>query len=228
MAELPAARILAVGAHADDVELGCGATLARARREGRAVFVLTLSRHDPWFDGSGEDIRAEWERSLDQLGVARDGRRLETFLGCRDDDFQRRRAQVLSIVEEVRDEFRPDLVLVHSEHDTNQDHRTVHEETVRACKRHASLWAYEFPPNQLRFDPQAFVAVRESDVGAKCAALECYVALRAQWEKRNERYGLDKVSYLDPVSVRALAQARGIQAGGRFAECFEVLRWIAR
>ena len=228
MGELPAARILALGAHADDVELGCGATLARARREGQDVFVLTFSKHDPWFADTGADVAGEWQRSLDRLGVARGARRLEGFLGCRDDDIQRRRAQVLAVIEQVRDAFRPDLVLCHSAHDTNQDHHTVHEEAVRACKRHASLLAYEFPPNQLRFDADAFVAVADADVAAKCEALACYRSLRAQWAARNERYGLDTVSYLDAESVRALAQSRGIQAGGRYAECFEVLRWIAR
>jgi LmbE family N-acetylglucosaminyl deacetylase len=221
-------RILAIGAHADDVELGCGGTLARARREGREVFVLTLSKHDPWFDGTKVQIDREWHQSLDRLGVGKPQRRLETFLGCQGDDFQRRRADLLRIVEEVRDAFRPDTVLFHSRHDTNQDHQQVHAEVVRALKRHATLLGYEFPNNQLAFDGRLFVALDEQDLATKCDALSCYRSLRAQWEERNERYRLDTLSYLDPAAVRALAQTRGIQAGGHWAECFETERVIWR
>ena len=225
--ELPFDRVLAIGAHADDIELGCGATIARARREGREVYALTLSKHDPWFDDATHDIASEWNAALDRLGVSAKQRELHGFLGCRDDDFAKRRGEILAIIESARDRFRPDAVLFHSANDTNQDHQQVHAEALRALKRHATLLCYEFPNNMLRFDGRFFVHFDEADLRAKHESLAEYRSLRAQWGDRNDRYGLDTVSYLDPDSIDAIAKARGHQAGGRLAECFEVLRWIS-
>lgn len=226
MSAFPYQRILAVGAHADDIELGCGATLRRAIRAGARVHVVCFSAHDPWFDDTKFDVAAEWSRALDALGVAAESRELHRFLGCRDDDFQRRRGEVLAILERARDRFRPDCVLVHSSTDTNQDHQTVHAEAKRAFKRSASILGYEFPNNNLSFDGRCFVLCDEGDVRAKQDALDSYVALRSQWEKRNDHYELDTISYLDERATFALAAMRGIQAGGRFAECLEVLRLL--
>ena len=225
--ELPFERILAIGAHADDVELGCGATIARARREGREVFVLTFSKHDPWFDEKTHDIAGEWNTALDVLGVDKDQRELHAFLGCREDHFATQRARLLELVEAARDRFCPDAVLFHSANDTNQDHQQVHAEVLRALKRHATLLCYEFPNNMLRFEGSCFVRLDEEDLQSKKLALAEYRSLRAQWGDRNQRYGLDTLSYLDPEAVEALARTRGQQAGARAAECFEVLRWIS-
>ena len=123
--------------------------------------------------------------------------------------------------------FCPDAVLFHSANDTNQDHQQVHAEALRALKRHATLLCYEFPNNMLRFDGRFFVHFDQADLIAKHEALAEYRSLRSQWGERNERYGLDTVSYLDPDAVDAIAKARGHQSGGRLAECFEVLRWIS-
>ena len=220
----PFRRVLAIGAHADDVELGCGGTVHRARRVGADVHVLCFSAHAPWFEDTGHDVETEWHASCDRLGVETDSREIHDFLGCRDDDFQRRRSRVLELIERARDAFEPDCVLVHASTDTNQDHAQVHAETLRACKRHATVLGYEFPNNQLSFDGRAHVLLEEEDVIAKTSALACYRSLREQWEQRNERYGLSTVSYLDSVAVDALATTRGIQAGARYAECYEVLR----
>lgn len=224
MTSLPYSRILAIGAHADDVELGCGALVHRARRSGSEVHVVTLSAHAPWFDDSPHDVAREWDASLDALSVPSQARELHGFLGCRDDDFQRRRARVLEILEDARDKFRPDCVLVHASTDTNQDHRSVHEECLRAFKRQACILGYEFPNNQIQFEGRAFFLVDEADVRAKQNALDCYVSLRSQWEERNRRYELDTISYLDERATFSLASTRGIQIGARFAECYEVLR----
>lgn len=220
----PYRRILAIGAHADDIELGCGGMIHRARRLGAEVYVLCFSAHAPWFADTPHDVADEWKQSCDRLGVGSSSRELHDFLGCTDDDFQKRRAQVLELIESARDRFDPDCVLVHASTDTNQDHSQVHAEALRACKRHASILGYEFPNNQLSFDGRVHVLLDEEDVLAKQDALSRYRSLREQWEQRNDRYALDTISYLDARAVDALATMRGLQAGGRFAECFEALR----
>ncbi|HEU4395497.1 MAG TPA: PIG-L family deacetylase, partial [Planctomycetota bacterium] len=101
-----------------------------------------------------------------------------------------------------------------SSHDTHQDHRTVHEAGIRAFKS-GSMLGYEVPWNNLSFDTTSFVFLEEADVAKKVEALKCY---RSQAIR----------PYANEEFVRSLARSRGTQIGARYAEAFEVIRWVLR
>jgi LmbE family N-acetylglucosaminyl deacetylase len=127
----PQLRVLAIGAHADDIEIGCGGTLLRLAQE-----LETLELH--WVVLSADGERADEARS----GAAAFGAEAEV-LGFRD-AFFRYGGEVKKFFEELKGRIEPDLVLTHHDADRHQDHRLVSELTWNTFRDHLIL-EYEIP-----------------------------------------------------------------------------------
>ena len=123
------------------------------------------------------------------------------------------RQEILELLIEVQREFAPEMVLMPTVDDIHQDHHTIAAEGLRAFKR-TTILGYEIPWNQFRFAKQAYVVLEEGHLDAKVRALECY---RSQ-QHRN---------YANEEFIRNLARTHGIEIGRPYAECFEVVRWVA-
>ena len=95
-------------------------------------------------------------------------------------------------------------------HDIHQDHTTIAQEGLRAFKN-TTILGYELIWNNLTFNAQCFVKLREEDVEAKIKAL---VEYRSQGKR----------DYLSKEFIYSLAKSRGVQAGTGYAEAFEVVR----
>ena len=130
-------RLLAVGAHADDIEIGCGATILRlvAEHPGLSVDWLVLSGHG---DRAGEaaDSAAAF---LAGAGATR-----VMVEGFRDGFFPYDGGAVKERFERLKAEVAPDLVLTHRLEDRHQDHRLVAELTWNTFRDHLIL-EYEIP-----------------------------------------------------------------------------------
>ncbi len=206
-------KILTLAPHTDDGEFGCGGTIARFVREGREVHYVAFSAAEksvpPEFPG--DVLRGELLEATTRLGIRKDRVRCLDFEVR---DFPRDRQRVLDAMIRLRDELAPDLVLLPSSFDTHQDHATVYAEGVRAFKS-VSMLGYEVPWNNLSFETTSFVFLEEEDVAHKVEALRCY---RSQASR----------PYANEEFVRALARTRGTQIGARYAEAFQVIRWVLR
>jgi LmbE family N-acetylglucosaminyl deacetylase len=206
-------RVLVLAPHTDDGEFGCGGTIARFVREGREVHYVAFSAAEksvpPEFPP--DVLRGELLEATSRLGLARERVRCLDFEVR---DFPRDRQRILECMIRIREEVRPDLVLLPSANDTHQDHVTVHEEGVRAFK-YGSMLGYEVPWNNLSFETTSFVFLEEQDVSRKVEALRCY---RSQADR----------PYANEEFLRALARTRGTQIGARYAEAFRVIRWVLR
>jgi hypothetical protein len=88
-------------------------------------------------------------------------------------------------------------------------------EGLRAFKRSSTILGYEMPWNNLVFGTTAFISLSEENINAKIEALKCY-------ESQKSRH------YATEEFIRALAVARGVQVGEKYAEAFEVLRLLVR
>ncbi len=218
-------RILAVGAHADDIEIGCSATLAKALEMGSEVFCCTFSAHDP-HEFPDDDIEGEWNRSVATIGAQQS--RLFKLKACKHREFEDQRHFILTELEKIRGAFNPQLVFTHSSFDTNQDHRQVHDEVVRVFKRHCTILGWEFPSNDIVFESRFFSVIEARHLDVKYRALQCYVSQKRAWDERNERYGYTTRGYLDMEYLSSWANIRGYQIGEKMAECFEVVRVISR
>ncbi len=119
--------ILAIGAHPDDVELGCGGTLALAARQGRRVGILHLTRGESGTRGNAELRLAEAERAAAALGAVE-----LAFLDCGDGALRRGQAEEDALIEVLRT-WRPDLLLGPPPSDRHPDHGRAHELVAAAA-----------------------------------------------------------------------------------------------
>lgn len=174
---MTAVDVLAIGAHPDDVELGCGATVAKLARAGRRVGILHLTRGEAGTRGTAEERRREAEQAAGILGAAH----LEIF-DFGDGALRTGVAEEEALVELLR-RLRPELVLAPTPEDRHPDHGRAHRLVRDACfyaglarrgggrpHRPAALFAYM---QHDHFVPAFVVDVTES-WALKMAALDAY------------------------------------------------------
>jgi len=119
--------VLAIGAHPDDVELGCGATLAKLAGAGRRVGILHLTRGEAGTRGTPEERRREAERAAEILGAVE-----LSILDCGDGSLRTGPAEEEALIAEIR-RLRPELVFAPTPADRHPDHGRSHRLTVDAC-----------------------------------------------------------------------------------------------
>jgi LmbE family N-acetylglucosaminyl deacetylase len=157
-------RLLALGAHSDDLEIGCGGTLLRLADEGR----IAEAR---WVVLSGDETRAAEARHAAGVFLERVPS-AEVVTGTfRDGFFPYDGGDVKAFFEQLKHDFQPDLVLTHRREDLHQDHRLVSELTWNTFRDHLIL-EYEVPKydGDLR-SPNLFVELSEDVCRRKVDAI---------------------------------------------------------
>lgn len=143
-------RVLAIGAHPDDVEIGCGGTLARHRAKGDVLNILTLSR-----GAAGGDVNeraAEAYRAAELLGA-------KLQLANLRDAHISEGVKTIEIIETAIRELRPTHVYTHCSEDTHQDHRAVHAASLVATRGVPNVYCYQSPSSTVEFRPRRFVDI---------------------------------------------------------------------
>lgn len=205
-------KILVISPHTDDGELGAGGTIAKFVEEGSDVYYAAMS----WCESSIPEgmeksiLKKECRSATETLGLPADN---VILLDYEVRKFPLQRQDILDSLIELNKEIRPDLVLLPSSNDTHQDHRTIHEEGVRAFKKTSSMWGYEHPWNNLTFTTDIFIKLEERHMENKIKTLEQY---RSQ----------DLKSYFNPEYIRSWAFSRGTEIDVPLAEAFELTRLI--
>lgn len=194
--------VLAIGAHPDDIEIGCGGILLRHRAAGHPVSVLTMSGGEA---GGEATARAEESRRAAELLSARLFMLSLVDTGIGDD------GGTIAEISRVIEEIRPTTIYTHTAKDTHQDHRNVHAATMVAGRRVPRIFAYQAPSSSVEFRPNRFVAV-DDFVDAK---LEMIRAYSSQTAIRH---------YLDEDLLRATVRYWSRFSTARNAEPLEVLR----
>jgi LmbE family N-acetylglucosaminyl deacetylase len=204
-------RVLVLAPHIDDGELGCGGTISRFLDEGVNVFYAAFSTAEKSVpQGFPPDtLKKELSMAMGVLGIGSSNTIVHGFEVRR---FSNSRQDVLDVLVDLGRTIRPNLVFMPSPNDLHQDHQVVAAEATRAFKT-ITLLGYEMPWNNISFNTVCFVPLDEKDIEKKVAALNCYVTQKHR-------------TYLNPEFIRSLAIARGTQIGRRFAESFEVIRWV--
>lgn len=204
------ARALFLAPHTDDVELGCGATLARCTEECASVDVAVFSsagQSAP--EGSAPDrLKLEFLKAMEEYKIPSE--RLHIY------DYEVRRLNysrqdVLEDLVRLRSAIQPTIVFTPSRGDVHQDHQVVFNESARAFKT-STIFSYELPWNNFDFQNRGFVSVTEEHIAAKLRALGAY---ESQLEKNR--------SYFSEDFIRGLARVRGLQQGTEYAEAFELV-----
>lgn len=202
IAQAGSERVLAIGAHPDDVEIGVGGALLRHVFLGDAVAVLTLTQGDG--DHSGPSAPARAERSAAMLDVRRYQHKLEPGAIPGGEP-------TVGLIGDAIAEVVPTCVYTHSGSDLDRDHRHVHEATLAAAVRVPGLYCYESPSVTVDFRPDRFVPIDEF-VDAKIDLLG------------DSRGAVDGHPDLDPELVRSMARYWGRHGGSRYCEPLEAVR----
>jgi len=196
--------ILLLAPHADDVQLGCGATVARFIEEQHDIFWAIFAEDKP--------LDEEHMAVIQELGLEKSKC---PYLHFSVRHIFERRQEVLDNLISIKSEFKPDLVIGPSLNDVHQDHHTVAEEMVRAFKNSCSVICYELPWNHISFDVQLLVKLESRHIDKKLQMLRKF---KSQIPIRGR--------YFSENFVRGLSVVRGIQLGSEYAEAFEIMRWV--
>lgn len=119
--------ILAIGAHPDDVELGCGGTVAKMVAEGKKVGILDLTRGELGTRGTAETRKNEAAAAAEILGVE-----FRENLGFRDGFFVNDEKHQLKLIEVIR-KYRPEIILCNAVEDRHIDHGKGADLVESAC-----------------------------------------------------------------------------------------------
>jgi LmbE family N-acetylglucosaminyl deacetylase len=198
--------VLFIGAHPDDIELGCGALLHQIVKETE-ILCVTLS--DNQKNPELANVRDEHYQSMGVLGIPAERIILGPFTTR---VFPDSRQDILEYFLKLRRDFDPDLIFVHSRHDIHQDHNVISEEALRAY-RGITVLGYDVVRSSYGFFPHFLVEVDEEDVNKKIEAL-------AKYETYRDRY------YFNAELTRSIMVRHGALAERPFAEGFDILRIV--
>jgi LmbE family N-acetylglucosaminyl deacetylase len=199
----PLQTVLCLGAHSDDIEIGCGGSILRLLAEYEDLNVW-------WVVLSGNLSRQqEAQKSAEHFlqGAKQAKILLKDF---RDGYFPYEGAAVKDSFEELKQQISPDLIFTHCKHDLHQDHRLSNELTWNTWREHLIL-EYEIP----KYDgdlgtPNFFVHLDEAVCQQKVKAI-----LRHFYSQKNKNWFNEETFF-------ALMRLRGIEsrAPGKYAEAF--------
>ena len=199
----PLRRVLAIGCHSDDIEIGCGGTILRlvAANPGLEVDWVVLAAQGARADearASAADFLAGAGSARIEVHEFRDG--FLPYLG----------GEVKQVFEDLKPRVDPQVVFTHAGYDFHQDHRLACELTWNTFRSHLIL-EYEIPKVDGDLGrPNLFVPLSAADVDRKLELLERHFGTQAGKH------------WFDGDTFRGLMRLRGMEAVApeRYAEAF--------
>jgi len=207
-------KILAIGAHLDDIELACGGTLAKAIDKQHQVKMIVMSESG-YTNYDGKVVRTT------DVAIA-EGTNAAHLLGINDIEILKFNSKdipyhynVVETLDEKIQAYKPDIIFSHWVFDTHQAHEGVAKSTIAAARRYNDIYMYEpiYPAGRsyVAFRPQMYI-----DIGGyeekKLAALREH---RTEYEKFGNQW---------IEGTKARAAYRGYEMGREYAEAFEIVR----
>jgi LmbE family N-acetylglucosaminyl deacetylase len=200
-------RILALGAHPDDIEYGCGGTFIKFARRGEEIYFMVLTKGE--FGGEAEVRQKEQEEAMKFMGVKK-----IFWAGYKDTELPNERI-IISDIDRVISEINPNEVYVNYIDDIHQDHRTLAECTLAATRYVRRVFFYE-DYTSVKFEPDIFV-----DIGDVLEEKQKLIQIYSSQVVKTYPTKLDMIE-----SVRATANFRGFQGKVKYAEGFKAFRFL--
>ncbi|VVB77860.1 Diacetylchitobiose deacetylase [uncultured archaeon] len=192
--------ILAIGAHPDDVELGCGGTISKHLLIGDVVYVLILTNGEK---GNHDLNKQECFNSLEKLGINRSN----VLFGNFSDGFVVSDQKLIDFMEKKINELNIERVYCHYPYDRHQDHRNSSTAASSAARKIPTLLLYQGPSTSVDFEPHYFIDISPEMLSKKINALSCY---ESQTKK----------NIINLEWVRSLAVINGMRVYTKYAEAF--------
>jgi len=196
-------RVLCLGAHSDDIEIGCGGTILRLTEEYPNLEIT-------WIVFGACDTRADEARSSAEAFLRQAEKKQIIVKGFRDGFFPYIGGEIKDYFEELKREFSPDLIFAHYRDDLHQDHRLINELTWNTFRDHLIL-EFEIP----KYDgdlgsPNLFVHLTEVTCKAKINHILTH--FKSQQSRR----------WFEEDTFWAIMRLRGMESNApeKFAEAF--------
>lgn len=197
--------ILAIGAHPDDIEFGCGGTLMRYAQKKHNIHLMILTSGE--VGGLSSKRRCEQEKAASLMRVKK------IYWGdFKDTEIPRDRSVIMAIERVIR-MVKPQMVLFNFLSDIHQDHRALAHAALSATRYTREVLFYEVPTTQ-GFEPDVFVDISP--------VMEKKVRLLKLHCSQVHRTRVQNLSILE--SARSCAIFRGYQGRVKYAEGFRALR----
>lgn len=196
--------VLAIGAHPDDIEIGCGGTLKKHSEQGDEITLLTLTK------GAQGGNKAERERESQNAANSLNAKLImcdliDTHLSSGGD--------TISSIYKAIETCQPDIIYTHSLNDTHQDHRATYYATLVAARKIEQVYAYLAPSGTIDFHPRYFEHI-EDYIDDKMLAINCFTS---------QTIGSNR-PYLKRSIIESTAQYWGRYSNYGYVEPFEVIR----
>tara|TARA_B100000927_G_scaffold264456_1_gene236590 strand:- start:2240 stop:2878 length:639 start_codon:yes stop_codon:yes gene_type:complete len=206
-------KALVLAPHTDDGELGMGGTINKLINAGIEVYYAAFSICEESVpSGYNKDaLKHECTNATRILGVKPENL---IFFNHKVRHFNFSRQDILEDLLQLRKNIEPDLVFMPSLNDVHQDHTTLTTEALRVFKG-VKLLSFELIWNNLNFNTTCFVHLDEDNISSKIKAL-------AEYKTQSHR------DYISEDFLKAQVITRGVQIGTKYAECFEVVRWVEK
>ena len=197
--------ILAIGAHPDDIELGCGGLLIKAAREGHNVYLYTVTKGA--VSGDPHERTEESKKAAQFIGAK--GIWVDNFPDSR----LRVSSELINHIEARIDWVNPDVIFTHFAGDVHHDHREVASATLEAGRYNSNIFAYEIPLTR-NFEPKVYFDVTDV-IDDKVELINIF------WSQRTKLY-------LKSNAIKGLAEFRALQSrlNGQvnYVEAFDVAK----
>lgn len=208
--------VLAIGAHADDIELGCGGTIALHSKRGDNVYLLIMAE-SYWTNYDGTVFRKKEEGEIEEQEGARimGGKLINLGYETKKVPFSN---ESIEAINKIIDDFEINTIYTHWCHDTHQDHIRTTQSVLSAARYVKNILMYEteYPGGRsyLGFRNQYYVDISDTfDIKMKALSMH-----KSQVKKYGENIFLR--------AVEARTRHRGYEIGVNYAECFEVIRLL--
>lgn len=202
-------KIIAIGAHPDDIELGCGGSLALHAQKGDEVTIIVMTGGEQ--GGALASTRTqEAQESAKILGAKE-----VVFLGYPDTGLAAVPIdELIQKIEAVVSAVKPDRVYIPYWKEIHQDHRATSSSALSAVRNVPQILMYEGPSTFPEFEVDFWINI-EDTIEAKLKAIETHAS-----------QGSKEIVKLD--AIKSLNHFRGYQARTTYAEGFDIFRFIER
>lgn len=206
-------KILILAPHTDDAEFGCGGAIAKFSKITQNIFCVAFSAAEDSVPKHLEKNinRKNMYEALSVLGISKSHIQIFSY---KVREFPENRQAILDDIIKIKENINPNFVFLPSTYDTHQDHQVVRNEGFRAFKQ-TTLIGYEIPWNNLSFTTNLFIQLSEKNVEDKILSIKTYISQLGR-------------EYVNDNFIKSIIRTRGGQAGYRYAEAFEIIRWIIK
>ncbi|MBI4743352.1 MAG: PIG-L family deacetylase [Actinobacteria bacterium] len=196
-------KIIAIGAHPDDIEFMCGGTLAYYAKNNASIYNLVLSNGELCHNAK---VRCgEAEKAAKVLGVKK------VCFGKLEDGKILHNIETIRLIEDFIKEIEPDLIFTHTPQDRHQDHRNAGRATISAARNHCNILFCEAFSSITPFENFIFVEITKT-INKKLKALSIF---KSHLELK-----------INMETVKSIARYNGFRSSVEYAEIFQPYRYL--